>query len=270
MSKETSNNEKVKSKRDSFRERLASRYPDLNMDDEDAVYGRLSDDYDHYDQDKQRRDDFNNMLKDYPQAPGLITGLATKKNEDGSDFSFVGYLIDAMGQDFVDACNGDAEARKRLEKSEKDKLEASKKLAEGEKRLSTAMVEEDAELDAALKEAKMKPEAIKDLIEWLYKRNEDGEDREDDGFVWRAARYGLKKEDFLRLFQIKDFDKAVADAEAKGYKRGKNETIDQQKRLHDSQRGGGKNINVNGGGGEYVAPREKSRTEQVYSNMVGM
>ena len=116
----------------------------------------------------------------------------------------------------------------------------------------------------------MKPEAIKDLIEWLYKRNEDGEDREDDGFVWRAARYGLKKEDFLRLFQIKDFDKAVADAEAKGYKRGKNETIDQQKRLHDAKRGSGKNINVNGGGGEYVAPREKSRTEQVYSSMIGM
>ena len=131
------------------------------------------------------------------------------------------------------------------------------------------MEEEDAELDAALKEAKMKPEAIKDLIDWLYKRSEDGEDRDDDGFVWRAARYGLKKADFQRPFQIKDFDKAVADAEEKGYTRGKNEKIDQQKQLH-AGRGGKKDININGGGGEASLPREKSRTEQVYSSMVGM
>lgn len=271
MAEKSTNNQEVKSKRDSFRERLASRYPDLDMNDEDAVYDQLSTDYDHYDQNKQKMDGFNQMLQKYPQAPGLITGMMTQKNEDGSDFSFIGYLIDVMGQDFVDACNGDAEARKRLEKSEKDKLEASKKLAEGEEKLSKAMEEEDAELDAALKEAKMKPEAIKDLIEWLYKRNEDGEDRDDDGFVWRAARYGLKKADFLRLFQIKDFDKAVADAEDRGYKRGKNEKIDQQKQLHDSKRGGGKkDININGGGGPASIPREKSRTEQVYSSMIGM
>ena len=84
-----------------------------------------------------------------------------------------------------------------------------------------------------------------------------------------AARYGLKKADFLRLFQIKDFDKAVADAEDRGYKRGKNEKIDQQKQLH-AGRGGKKDININGGGGEASLPREKSRTEQVYSSMVGM
>lgn len=116
----------------------------------------------------------------------------------------------------------------------------------------------------------MKPEAINELIEWLYKRSDDGEDHDDDGFVWRAARYDLKKEDFLRLFQIKDFDKAVADAEERGYKRGKNEKIDQQKQLHDGKQGGKKNINIDGGGGAPSLPKEKSRTEQVYSKMVGM
>ena len=132
------------------------------------------------------------------------------------------------------------------------------------------MEQEDAELDAAIKEAKLKPEAITDLIEWLYKRSDDGEDHDDDGFIWRAARYGLKKEDFLRLFQIKDFDKAVADAEERGYKRGKNEKIDQQRQLHDGKQGGKKNINIDGGGGAPSLPKEKSRTEQVYSKMIGM
>ena len=108
------------------------------------------------------------------------------------------------------------------------------------------------------------------MIEWLYKRSENGEERDDDGFVWRAARYGLKKEDFLRLFQIKDFDKAVADAEERGYKRGKNEKIDQQKKLQEGRQGGKRNINIDGAGGAPSLPKEKSRTEQVYSQMVEM
>ncbi len=270
MADKKTDNQNVKSKRDTFRERFSSRYPEMNMDDEDAVYGQLSTDYDHFDQNNQRMDEFNNMLQEYPQAPGLVTGMMTKKNEDGSDFSFVGYLIDTLGQDFVDAIEGDAEARKRLEKSERDKLEASKKLAEGKETLAKSMEEEDAELDEAIKEAKMKPEAIKDMIDWLYKRSDDGEDHDDDGFVWRAARYGLKKADFLRLFQIKDFDKAVADAEERGYKRGKNEKIDNQKQLHEGKQGGKKNINISGGGGAPSIPHQNNRTEDVYRGMVGM
>lgn len=79
MAKETIDNQNVKSKRDSFRERLAQRYPDLNMDDDEAVYGQLSTDYDQYDQNKQKMDDFNKMLQDNPHAPSLVTGLVTKK-----------------------------------------------------------------------------------------------------------------------------------------------------------------------------------------------
>lgn len=270
MTKESINNQEVKSKKDSFRERFASRYPDVNMDDEDAVYGQLSTDYDHFDQNNQRQDDFNKMLQDYPQAPGLITGMLTKKNEDGSDFSFVGYLIDALGEDFVEAIEGDAEARKRLEENEKKKLDASEKLAKDKEQLAANMEQEDGELDAAIKEAKKKPEEVSDLIEWLYKRSDDGEEHDDDGFVWRAIRYGLKKDDFLRLFQIKDFDSAVAAAEENGYKRGRNEKIDQQKQLHEGRRGGKKDINVNGGGGNAPMPHEKSREEEVYSRMRGM
>ena len=254
MAKEAIDNQNVKSKRDSFRERLAQRYPDLNMDDDEAVYNQIATDYDQYDQSKKRMDDFNNMLKENPHAPGLVTGLVTKKNADGGDFNLIDYLIDELGQDYIEAINGDEEARKRLKTSEKEKLAASEKLAKGKETLA----------------ANIKPEAIKDLIEWMYKRSDDGEDHDDDGFVWRAARYGLKKADFLRLFQIKDFDKAVADAEERGYKRGKNEKIDQQKQLHDGRQGGKRNININGGGGAPSLPKEKSRTEQVYSQMVGM
>lgn len=267
MAKENTDNQGVKSKKDAFRERLSQRYPDMNMDDEDAVYGQLSTDYDQFDQNNQRMDEFNNFLKDNPMAPGLVTGLITKKNADGSDFSFVNFLIDNMGQDYVDAVNGDPEAKKRLQQKEKDDLAAAEKLANGEKQLAKNIEECDKEVDAFLKEKKLKPEDIQSMLEWLFKRSEDGEEHDDDGFVFRAARYALKKEDFERLWQIKDFDKAVSDAEERGYVRGKNESIDQQKQMHEGKSGGKKNININGGGGNPSIPREKSGAEKAYEFM---
>ena len=264
MAKETTENQNVKSKRDAFRERFSKRYPNINMDDEDAVYGQFSTDYDQFDQNNQRMDDFNNMLRDFPQAPGLITGMSTRKNPDGSEFSFTDYLIDNLGQDFIDAINGDDEARARLKKKEKDEVEASEKLAKSNEELAAAMDKEDAELEAFIKEAKIKPEDIKSMIEWMYGHEEGME-----GFIWRAAKYQLTKDDFKRLMQIKDFDKAVADAEDKGYKRGRNEKIDQQKKLHDGTKGG-KNVSVSGGGGPASLPREKSDTELAYERMRGM
>lgn len=38
----------TKSRRDAFRERFGQKYPDINMDDEEAFYGRINDDYDDY------------------------------------------------------------------------------------------------------------------------------------------------------------------------------------------------------------------------------
>ena len=58
MAKETIDNQNVKSKRDSFRERLAQRYPDLNMDDDEAVFNQIATDYDQYDQSKKKKSAF--------------------------------------------------------------------------------------------------------------------------------------------------------------------------------------------------------------------
>ena len=62
MAKETTENQNVKSKRDAFRERFSKRYPNINMDDEDAVYGQFSTDYDQFDQNNQRMD----VIQRYP------------------------------------------------------------------------------------------------------------------------------------------------------------------------------------------------------------
>jgi len=40
----------VKSKKDAFYARQKERYPDLNIEDEEELYGRILDDYDEYDE----------------------------------------------------------------------------------------------------------------------------------------------------------------------------------------------------------------------------
>jgi len=69
---------------------------------------------------------------------------------------------------------------------------------------------------------------VKDLVDWIYDPK--------DGLIVRAARYELKKDDFLRLFRIKDYDVRMAEAEQRGYKNGKNERIDMYKR-EENKRG---------------------------------
>lgn len=73
-------------------------------------------------------DDFNKMLQDNPHAPSLVTGLVTKKNADGSDFNFIDFIIDEMGQDYIDAINGDEKAKARLKASEKRNLKPARNL----------------------------------------------------------------------------------------------------------------------------------------------
>ena len=47
-------NEQVKSKRESFLERLKGKYPDKQFADDEEIYGAINDDYDNYDNELKR------------------------------------------------------------------------------------------------------------------------------------------------------------------------------------------------------------------------
>ena len=53
-----------KSKRDMFRERFQQRHPDVNMDDDEAFYGQMNDDFDSQEND----------LKGYKEREKIILG----------------------------------------------------------------------------------------------------------------------------------------------------------------------------------------------------
>lgn len=245
------------------RQRLAERYkganPELNVDDDEALGGAILGDLEAYDADKAKMERFNNAMMNNDIAPEMFAGMISGKNADGSDFDLTEYIFDNHLDFFLDYLEDSETAKAKLKEGQKKRKEAkaaeAKKAEEDEalkKEVEAKVKAEDAELDAAITEAGYKPEQVKELIDWIYDAK--------NGLITRAANYQLTKDDFLKLFKIKDFDVRMADAEQKGYKRGKNEKIDMLKRQQKNR----DNMPSDLGGGNGVTPKDNEQKEDPY------
>lgn len=71
-------NEQVKSKRDSFLERLKGKYPDKQFTDDEEIYGTINDDYDNYDNELKRlKDDESKIIEMFSADPRTATLFQT-------------------------------------------------------------------------------------------------------------------------------------------------------------------------------------------------
>ncbi len=211
-----------KTNRQLMGERFRMRNPEFNIDDDEAMYGEALAELGKADEAEAARKRLNEAIAGSDVAPELINGILSGKNADGSDFDLEDYITEQHIDYFLDYLENKETAR---QKRDARKL-ARKQEAEFKAKANELIKAEDAELDAAAAEMGYKPEQIRDLIEWLYGKEKE----QDKSFIARAARYELKKDDFLKLFKIKDYDLKISEAEDKGYKRGKNEKIDMFKR----------------------------------------
>lgn len=209
--------EKQQTAREKLLERLRGRNSELDIDDDEAVAGQISSDYDLMDQRDEERKAFNEMLSSNPYAAPLITGLATGKNDDGSDFDLAEWFMDNEPELLIDLIEGNPKAkdkyRKMRDQRKKDADDEAAFQAIADKRLQKM----DEALDAAAEEAGYKPEDTKELVTWLFG---------DKGLLMRAREFELTKDDFARIIRIKDYDNAVKRAADEGYVKGKNEKID--------------------------------------------
>lgn len=235
------------------RQRLAERYkgrnPELNTDDDEALGAAILGDLDAYDQDSERLRRFNETVNNSDIAPEMMAGILSGKNADGTDFSLEDYIIDNNIDFFLDYIENSETAKAKMAKRKEERAaerKAEEELSAKEQELIAA---EDAELDAAVAEMGYKPEQVADLIDWIYNK--------ENGLIKRALNYQLLKDDFLRLFKIKDYDVRLAEAEDKGYKRGKNEKIDMYR--HSQRQRDNMPADLTSGGGE--APKAPETEE---------
>lgn len=92
------NAQTAKSKRDTFRESHAKRHPELNMDDEEAMYGSIAEDYGNYDNQIAELTESNNKYK--KDQDDFIAAMASGEDN--------GAYIDGMmnGRDMWDTAIG--------------------------------------------------------------------------------------------------------------------------------------------------------------------
>jgi hypothetical protein len=227
---------------------MRNRYPELNVDDDEALSDQISSDYDLLDQRDQERKQFNDLLAQNPYAAPIVTGMATGKKDDGTPFDLGEFLIDEYPEMIQDLIEGNPDTKKHYEESRDARRQAAADEEQFAAELESKTQAEDAELDAAVKEMGYKPEEVAELIRQLYDP--------DNGLIRRAARFELTKDDFLMLFKILNYDADIKRADNDGYVRGKNEKID----MLEHQQGKRGRLPVIGSGGGRPSAKEPDPT----------
>lgn len=215
---ENNGNEVVTSKKQSFLERQRQRFPDMNLEDEEALFAKINEDYDSYDARLKANDEENARIADLFNRDSRSTAFLLDWR-DGKDPVIA--LIEKFGDDFREALDNPEMLEKFAEANKKhnEKLLLSEKLnKESEENLDASL---DA-LDEAQKESEVDDEVAKSAFE-LYNAVIN------DGIINKVS-----KETWGLFIKAVCYDQAVADAAHEGEVRGRNSTIDmQKKKLYD-------------------------------------
>ena len=204
-------NEELTSKKAKIKHRLKGKYPDIDVENEEVLYGKIDDDFDAFDSEleayKSREKTFSDMFTSDPRS---ATFLMSWKN--GGDP--VVELVRQFGTDGLKEMIDDPEKLEEIAQANREYLD---KVAE-----SKAFEEEYKQNLAASLEAIGKVEGddaeIDEAITWLFK-------------VGRDASKGIVNPEDLRLaIKAMTFDRATADAEYQGEVRGRNAKIEEKMR----------------------------------------
>jgi hypothetical protein len=205
--------ETKKPPRRSWRDVLAERNPDLNIDDEQDVGDYMTDQFSQFDEGERQRKSFNDMLAGDERTAGLLTGLATGMDENGEEFSLAGYLLKNYGDIIRDA----ADEEDAVKKAKEREAETIKKAADEAKRketLDAALKKTDEALTEAVNSANVDDATAQAMLAWLYG------DKEGEGLVHRIIRHELDAEDWSKLLFAFNRDNSLSAAREEGRKSG--------------------------------------------------
>lgn len=227
-------NQKVKSERDMMMERLQGRYPDLDVNDEDAVFRAISEEYGKYDKERndyqQREKALSDMFNADPRSASFLHGW-----RNGDDPILL--LIRQFGTDIKDAID-DPERQEQIAAANKEFLERVAKEKELEEEYQQNMEASLQALDELQEQNGLTDEQVDEAMAFLV------------GIIKDGVMGKFSPETIDMAMKAINHDKDVAAAEHAGEVRGKNGKVVEQLRKGKQGDGvaalGGKN----GGGGE--------------------
>lgn len=226
----------TKTKKDLFRERLGAKYADMNFDDEEAMYGRINDDYDEYENSikeaLEREKKITDVFSNNPHGAGFLTDLAK-----GNDPYLA--MIERMGIDGITDVLNNPEKKAAYAEANKKYLE---RVAD-EKRLTEEyeknMGESGQMLEQIQQERGLSDEQVDAAMDMVIK------------IAHEAIVGKFTRETVDMALKAIGYDAAVDNARSEGNIAGRNARIEEKLR----KQSGGDGMPVMGGANN--APREK-------------
>ena len=206
--------EPVKSKKDLLLEKLKSKHPDLNADDEDSFYGRINDDYDENEkrigESSKNEEALSNLFSSDPRSAHFLMSWKNGENP-------VVQLIRQFGDDFKEALD-DPDMQEQFAAAHNEYLD---------RQLNNKKIQDEAEANL--------PITLKNLEDAQSEGGYD-EKQADEAFqlIFDIIDNGNKdlvtKETWIMAFKALNHDSDVATAAHEAEIKGKNAKIDKEKK----------------------------------------
>ncbi|MBD5205014.1 MAG: hypothetical protein HDS84_01360 [Bacteroidales bacterium] len=224
-------NNMVRSRRDQHLERLRTKYPEKKFEDDEEIFGQISDDYDAFEAEngamKERERSLSNMFRENPQAAFILNDLREGKDP-------VMSLVRRLGIEVRDVMD-DPAMQEEIEKANKEYLER---------------VAKSKELDEEY-ERNMEVTLNKTLPEYQQQHGLSDEEIDAIGAAWvQIIREGimgiLSPETITLIGNALNHDTDVANAQEQGEVAGRNSKI--VEKMRNSKKGDGiQNLNGRNG-----------------------
>jgi hypothetical protein len=206
------NNKPIKTKRELALERMQTRYPDTNFEDDEVLYGKIVEDYDDYDKQladyKEREGAFANMFTADPRSAAFMMSW---KNGDDPTVA----LVRQFGSEIKDAID-DPEKQEEIAAANKEFVERVAQAKEYEEVYQRNLAESVAYLDEFQAKNGMSDEEIDALMADIAKVASDG------------VMGKFSPETIEMFYKAKNHDADVSQAAYEGEVRGRNERIEEK------------------------------------------
>lgn len=199
--------EKVKSKKDTFRERFSKRYPETDMEDEESYYGSANDLLDQYEGYEQNSSKMRDRISKSPLFAEMI--VAAGKQD---DFDPIVWMVQNKGLD-LKAVTEDTEYAKKLADAHNTYLEKMAKQDEIEKQMAENMPVSIEAIRAKAKEMNLTDEQAEEVIGKLYTVMDDLIVGKVDPALFEMMAKGM------------NYDTAVSEAKEEGVAAGLNTKV---------------------------------------------
>lgn len=231
----------VPSRRDAFRKRVSERYPDLDMDDEDAYYeqmGKTMDEYEGYERNTQR------LREAMEKSPEMVRMLNAARDQE--NFDPLAYLFENASGDIL-ALAQDPDGAKKFGEMRAEQL---KRQAEGEnikKALTENMPNSVSAIKAKAQELGIPDEQAQEIVGQMFQVMDD------------LVHGKIDPEVFAMMAKGRNYDNAVEQARDEGKVEGLNQKVNDKLRTLE-----GKQERVSGVQSPMKTPAPKKKVHNMF------